>query len=85
MYPTNPIYTMSAANEQESRSSLNVSDHLRTSRASIAQTKLALARLRRCYSSPRARGVLDQLCGGMDAALSTLERLDFGRSVGSAS
>lgn len=88
MYPTDPVYTMPTANEQESTSSLsslNVADHLRTSRASIAQTKLALARLRRCYSSPRARSVLDHLCSGFDAALSTLERLDFSRSAGSAS
>ena len=62
-----------------------LTDHLRTSRASIAQTKLTLARLRRCYSSPRARAVLDRLCIDMDAARKTLERLDFGRSAGSAS
>jgi hypothetical protein len=58
---------------------------LRDSRAAIAQAKLTITRLRRCYASARMRGVLDQLCIGMDAALSTLERLDFGRSAGSAS
>lgn len=60
----------------------HLADHLRTTRASIAQTKLTLARLRRCYASSRMRGVVDQLCTGMDAALSTLERLDLGRSSG---
>jgi hypothetical protein len=77
---TQTTYNTSAAVEQEG--SPNLADHLRTSRAAIAQTKLALARLKRCYASTRPRGVLDQLSAGMDAALSALERLDFGRSSG---
>ena len=63
----------------------HLADHLRTSRAAIVQTKLTLARLRRCYSSVHMRGVVDQLCSGMDCALSTLERLDFGPSAESTS
>jgi hypothetical protein len=55
---------------------------LLSTRAAIAQTKLELSRLRRCYSSQRVHHVLDNLAGGMDAALSTLERLDFARSAG---
>jgi hypothetical protein len=83
MHQPESIYNISTATEQESRTSLNpLADHLRTSRAAIAQTKLTLARLRRCYSSARMRGVVDQLCTGMDAALSTLEKLDLGPSAG---
>lgn len=63
-------------------SSALVADHLRSSRAAIAQSKLNLIRLRRCYSSPRIHQALDNLCGGLDAAISALERLDFGRPPG---
>jgi hypothetical protein len=83
MYQQESSYTTPATIEQESKTSFNhLADHLRTTRAAIAQTKLTLARLRRCYSSARMRGVVDQLCTGMDAALSTLERLDVGPSSG---
>jgi len=83
MYQQESSFNTSTGNQQDSNPSLNhLADHLRTSRAAIAQTKLTLARLRRCYSSARMRGVVDQLCTGMDAALSTLEKLDLGPSVG---
>jgi hypothetical protein len=63
----------------------SLSHNLRDSRAAIAQAKLNITRLRRCYASARMRGVLDELCNGMDCALSSLERLDFGRPTGGAS
>jgi hypothetical protein len=83
MHQPESSYNIPTTIEQESRASINhLADHLRTSRAAIAQSKLTLARLRRCYSSARMRGVIDQLCTGMDAALSTLEKLDLGPSAG---
>jgi hypothetical protein len=83
MYLQESSYNRSSTIEQDT-SPNHLADHLRTSRAAIAQTKLTLARLRRCYSSARMRDVVDQLCSGMDAALSTLERLDLGPSAGRA-
>ncbi len=86
MYPAESSYNIPATIEQDSNASRNhLADHLRTSRAAIAHSKLELARLRRCYASARMRRVLDELCNGMDVALSSLERLDFGRPTGGAS
>jgi hypothetical protein len=83
MHQPESSYNIPTTIGQESKTSLNhLADHLRMSRAAIAQSKLTLVRLRRCYSSARMRGVVDQLCTGMDAALSALERLDLGPSTG---
>jgi len=51
-------------------------------RVAVAQVKLSLIQLRRCHDSERVHRALDNLCGGLDAALSTLERLDFSRASG---
>jgi hypothetical protein len=83
-------YPLKREKRQESNFNLvphpdSLSHNLRDSRAAIAQAKLNITRLRQCYSSARMRGVLDELCSGMDAAPSSLERLDFGRPTGGAS
>jgi hypothetical protein len=82
-------YLLSRAERQGGNTNIaagpdSLSHNLRDSRAAIAQAKLNITRLRQCYSSARMRNVLDELSSGMDAALSTLERLDFGRLPGGA-
>jgi hypothetical protein len=75
--------TISTSESADRQASLT--DHLRTTRATIVQTKWALKRLERFCSSAQTRDLLDRLCVDMDAARTTLELLDFGSSVGSAS
>jgi hypothetical protein len=87
--PMQPQYEVEACQRQEANPDGSahpgyVAHHLLASKAALGHAKLTMARLRQCYSSARARGVLDGLCSGMDAALSTLERLDSGHFPGGA-
>ena len=63
-------YPLKREERQESKVNLaphpdSLSHNLRDSRAAIAQSKLNITRLRRCYTSVRMRCVLDELCSGM--------------------
>ncbi len=60
----------------------HVGYHLREAKAACTQFKLTLRRLQRCFSSHRTRAAIEPLCDGLDSALSSLERLDFGRAPG---
>jgi hypothetical protein len=62
----------------------NTSFYLNEAKKSCAQFKLSLRRLQCCFSSQRTRSALDPICAGLDSALSSLERLDFGRAPGAA-
>jgi hypothetical protein len=77
-----PQYTRLTASPQDTclETPGNTSFHVKEAKKAVAQLKLSLRRLQRCFSSHNTRRTIDPLCAGLDCAMGVLDSLPIGHT-----